>query len=291
LDRNQGKRAAMAVGIRATTAEVLVFVDSDSHPGADAVRLLVQSFADPSVGAVSGISFVRNAGENLLTQMQSARYFVSFQLLKAAESTLGAVSCCSGCFAAYRRAAVAPILVSWESQRFLGAACTYGDDRALTNGVIKTGWKTVYDSRAQAWTDAPTDYPTFFRQQLRWKKSWIREGTLLLGHIWRSRPIAFPSVLVATVAGFLSPVVMLVNLIAKPAFSGALPLIYLTGLYLVAAAYGLFYRVWRGDRGWLFAVLGTFFYLLSSIQIVWALLRLRDGSWGTRSATAAGGAA
>lgn len=283
LGHNRGKRAAMAAGIRATTGEVLVFVDSDSHPAPEAVRLLVASFADKRVGAVSGISFVRNAGVNMLTAMQSARYVISFQLLKAAESTLGAVSCCSGCFSAYRRAAVEPLLDAWERQRFLGTPCTYGDDRALTNRVIKAGWKTVYDSRACAWTDAPTTYRTFFRQQLRWKKSWAREGLILLGHIWRSRPIAFPSVLVATVAGLLSPFIMLTNMVGRPLLTGVLPMVYLTGLYLVATSYGLFHLAWRDDELWPYAIIGTFFYLVVSVQLLWAIARLRDGSWGTRT--------
>lgn len=283
LGRNQGKRAAMAAGIRATTADVLVFVDSDSHPDPDAVGLLVQAFADQRVGAVSGITFARNAHCNTLTRMQSARYFISFQLLKSAESVLGAVTCCSGCFSAYRRGAVAPLLDAWEHQRFLGAPCSYGDDRALTNRVIKAGWKTVYDSHAQAWTDVPTRYAKFFRQQLRWKKSWARESVLLLGHLWRSRPIAFPSVLIATVAGLLSPFIMIDNLFGRTLISGVLPAVYLTGLYLVAMNYGLFHRAWRDDRLWPFAILGTVFYLLASVQLVWALARLRDGSWGTRT--------
>jgi hyaluronan synthase len=283
LEHNQGKRAAMATGIRATTADVLVFVDSDSHPEPNAVGLLVQAFADQRVGAVSGISFVRNADYNTLTRMQAARYLVSFQLLKAAESTLGAVTCCSGCFSAYRRAAVTPLLDAWEHQRFLGADCTYGDDRALTNRVIKDGWRTVYDFRAHAWTDAPTRYGKFFRQQLRWKKSWARESVLMLGHIWRSRPIAFPSVLIATLAGLLSPIIMVANLFGRPLISGVLPMVYLTGLYLVAMSYGLFHRAWRDDRLWPFAILGTFFYLICSVQLVWALVWLRNGSWGTRT--------
>jgi hyaluronan synthase len=283
LGRNLGKRAAMAAGIRASTAEILVFVDSDSHPARDGVRLLVQAFADRRVGAVSGITFARNARTNTLTRMQAARYFVSFQLLKSAESVIGAVTCCSGCFSAYRRAAVDPLLDAWEHQRFLGTACSYGDDRALTNRVIETGWRSVYHSGAQAWTDVPSRYAKFFRQQLRWKKSWARESVLLLGHIWRSRPVAFPFILVATAAGLLSPIVMIANLFGRTLIAGILPVVYLTGLYLVAMCYGLFHRTWRDDRLWPYAILGTAFYLLCSVQLVWALARLRDGTWGTRN--------
>lgn len=283
LGSNQGKRAAMAAGIRATSAEILLFVDSDSMPARVALRRLVQAFGDPRVGAAAGITHVRNASTNALTKMQAARYYVSFQLLKTAESVFGAVSCCPGCFAAYRREAILPLLRAWEHQRFLGVTCTYGDDRALTNRILKAGWRSVYDSRAEAWTDAPDEYRKFFRQQLRWKKSWSREGPILLSHIWRSCPPAFPSVLVATIAGLASPFVMAWNLFAHPVLAGTFPMLYVVALYLVAAAYGLLLRSQRNDGLAIWAVIGTFFYVAFSFQIVWALLRLRDGSWGTRN--------
>jgi hyaluronan synthase len=283
LGENMGKRAAMAAGIRVTSAEILVFVDSDSMPAPGAVRKLVQGFADPRVGAISGLTYVRNAEANLLTRMQAARYYVSFQLLKSAESVLGAVTCCSGCFAAYRRAAVAPLLDRWERQRFLGVECTYGDDRALTNRVIRTGWTTRYDAQAEAWTDAPDQYPKFFRQQLRWKKSWSREGPLLLGHVWRSRTRALPSIAVQTLAGLLSPIVVLYSLI-MPVVGGQFPVIYFLGLYLVSMAYALLYRMLRNDGLWIHAFIGTFFYIAFSPQLLWAIARIRDGKWGTRDA-------
>jgi hyaluronan synthase len=284
LGSNQGKRAAMAAGIRATSAEILLFVDSDSMPAANALRRLVQAFADPRVGAAAGITHVRNATTNALTKMQAARYYVSFQLLKTAESVFGAVSCCPGCFAAYRRDAILPLLEGWEHQRFLGAACTHGDDRALTNRVLRAGWRSVYDATAEAWTDAPDQYRKFFRQQLRWKKSWSREGPILLSHIWRSRPPAFPSVLIATTAGLASPFVMTWNLFVHPFLYGLFPALYVLALYLVAAAYGLLLRSQKNNGLGTWAVIGTFFYVAFSFQILWALVRLRDGSWGTRSA-------
>lgn len=282
LGSNQGKRAAMAAGTRATSAEVLVFVDSDSMPGRHAVRKLVQGFADPRVGAVAGLTHVRNAGTNNLTRMQASRYYVSFQLLKAAESVVDAVACCSGCFSAYRRRALEPVMERWEHQRFLGVECTYGDDRALTNLLIRQGWKTIYDSQAEAWTDAPDRYRQFFRQQLRWKKSWAREGPLLMAHIWRSRPLAFPFVLINTMAGLISPGVLLYNLVWVPAGRLLVPVVYLLGLYLVSFSYGLLHRSLRDDGLAVYAFVGTFFYVAFSLQLVWAVVRLRDSSWGTR---------
>ena len=286
LGSNQGKRAAMAAGVRATSAEILIFVNSDSMPEPDGVRRLVQVFTDPRVGAASGLTMVRNADVNALTRMQQARYYVSFQLLKAAESVLGAVACNPGCFSAYRRSAVLMVLKRWEHQRFLGIECTFGDDRSLTNMILRKGWVSTYHSGAVAWTDVPEKYRKFFRQQLRWKKSWLREGPLLLTHVWRTRPLAFPAVLIQTVAGLLSPFVLVYNLGWHTISSGIPPTLYVIALYLVACAYGLLYRTRRDDGLWKWAIIGTFFYIAFSPQLIWAAIRVRDSSWGTRGGPA-----
>jgi hyaluronan synthase len=285
LGSNQGKRAAMAAGIRETQAEMLVFVDSDSMPAPSAVRKLVQGFVDPKVAAISGLTHVRNVEQNVLTRMQAARYYISFQLLKSAESVVNAVSCCSGCFAAYRREAVLPLVERWEHQHFLGVECTYGDDRALTNMILKAGWKAIYDAEAEAWTDAPDAYGKFFRQQLRWKKSWARESPILASHLWRSHPLAFPAVLIATLSGLMSPIVVLWNLAWQPLGHDLNPSFYLLCLYLMSIIYALMYRALRSDGTWLYAILATFFYISFSLQLFWAIARIRDGKWGTREQT------
>ena len=105
---NRGKRAAMAAGIRATDAEIVAFVDSDSVLEEDAVRELVQGFAEEKVGAICGHADVLNVRATWLTRMQAVRYFVAFKVVKAAESVFSAVTCCSGCFSAYRREAILP---------------------------------------------------------------------------------------------------------------------------------------------------------------------------------------
>lgn len=287
LGSNQGKRAAMAEGIRRTSADVLVFVDSDSVPAPRAIYHLVQPFAESGVAAVSGLTYVRNAHRNLLTRMQAARYYVSFQLLKTAESMVGAVTCCSGCFAAYRRDAVVPVLERWEFQTFLGAPCTHGDDRSLTNMLLRNGFKARYQALAEAWTDAPDQYGKFFRQQLRWKKSWSREGLILASHIWRTRPLAFPAVLIQTFSGYLGPCVMVFNLLIYPSITGTFPIFYLLALYMMSSAYALLYRALRGDGMWRATIAATFFYAFFAPQIYWAILRIRDGAWGTRAPAAA----
>ena len=189
FSHNRGKRAAMAEGIRRSTGRVIVFIDSDSVIEPDGLAQIVQGFLDPRVGGVVGTAEVINKTENWITRMQQVRYYVAFQVIKGSESIFGAVTCASGCFSAYRREALLAILDRWENQRFLGKPATYGDDRALTNYVLRD-WRITYQSTAKSHTLAPATLHRFLVQQARWKKSWLRESLHVSRFIWKKHPVA-----------------------------------------------------------------------------------------------------
>jgi hyaluronan synthase len=288
LGVNQGKRAAMAAGIRATDAEIVAFVDSDSVLEPDALRILVQGFADDRVGAICGHADVLNARENWLTKMQAVRYFVAFQVIKAAESIFSAVTCCSGCFSAYRREAIVPHLDWWENQSFLGKPSTFGDDRSLTNCVLR-GWKVRYESRAVSHTLVPDDLRRFMAQQLRWKRSWTRESLIVGSFIWRKHPIAAIATYVSVALPLIAPLIAVRAVIVMPFAHGMTPFVYLVGVYSMAVAYGLYYVVRRPryDSLWIYGIVFCFFYFCLLLwQTYWAILTARSSAWGTRPSTA-----
>ena len=154
FSHNRGKRAAMAEGIRHSTGEVCVFIDSDSVIEKDGLGHIMADFRDNRVGAVVGTADVLNKGHNLITKMQQVRYYVAFRVIKGSESIFGAVTCASGCFSAYRRTALLGILDAWENQKFLGRKATYGDDRALTNMILRNH-RVTFQSTAKSHTIAP----------------------------------------------------------------------------------------------------------------------------------------
>jgi hyaluronan synthase len=282
---NRGKRAAMAAGIRATRAEVIAFVDSDSVLEPDALRIIVQGFADERVGAIAGHADVLNVHESWLTKMQAVRYFVAFKVNKAAESVFNVVTCCSGCFSVYRRAAIMPRLDWWENQTFLGGRSTFGDDRSLTNCVLRT-WKVRYESRAVSHTIVPASFRTFMIQQLRWKRSWTRESLIVATFMWRKNPLASLAVYVGIALPLVAPVTAVRAVAFQPLVQGAgWPLIYIAGIYAMALAYGLYYalRHKRYDALWMWGVVFCFFYLALLLwQTYYAMLTARSSSWGTR---------
>ena len=286
--QNRGKRAAMAAGIRATEADIIAFVDSDSVLDPHAMRILVQGFHDPKVGGICGHADVLNVRENWITKMQAVRYFVAFSVNKAAESVFSTVTCCSGCFSAYRRVAIMPHLDWWENQKFLGRDSTFGDDRSLTNCVLR-GWKVRYEARAISHTIVPNNFRQFMRQQLRWKRSWTRESLILARFIWRRNPMAAGCAYIGMLLPIIAPLVAAHALLLMPAAGAGAPVLYLVGIYTMSVCYGLYYaaRRPRYDYLWIYGIAFCFFYLAFLLwQTYWAIATTRSASWGTRPSSA-----
>jgi hyaluronan synthase len=280
---NRGKRHAMAAGIAAAgDAEILIFIDSDSRVQPDAVSKMIAYFADPSVGAVAGHTDVFNKDTNLLTRMQAMQYYIAFRVYKSAEALFSSVTCCSGCFSGYRRAAVDPILRQWADQRFFGEPSTFGDDRSLTNFLLPN-WRILYAPDAQAYTNVPEKLHQFLRQQLRWKKSWLRESARAARVMWRKPPVMAAMFYLGIILPLLAPQVVFRAIIVQPHFVSQLPYWYFGGVASMAMIYGLYYRLHNREKRWYQGIVFTFFYTMVLVwQLPYALATIRDSKWGTR---------
>lgn len=279
---NRGKRYGMAEGVRRAKNEIIIFIDSDNFIDKDCVKHLVKYFSNPDVGAVSGHTDVFNGDTNLLTQMQAIRYYIAFRVYKAAESTFGNVTCCPGCCFAYRRAYLLDVIDSWLNQKFLGVICTYGDDRSLTNFIIRK-YKAVYSSEAKAHTVVPDKFSKYLKQQQRWKKSWIRETFIASFFIWKKNPLAALSFYTYIFLAFSSPIVFFRAILWYPYITHKWPIVYLSGLLLMLFLHGLYYRIEVGKRAWFLAIISFWFHTVILMwQLPWAFITLRDSRWGTR---------
>lgn len=281
--KNRGKRDGMAECIKQSTNDVVVFIDSDSFIEPSTPKELVKFFKNSRVAAVAGHAYVANADKNIVTKMQSVRYFVAFKAYKGSESVFESVTCCSGCCSAYRRDLLASLVDRWKSQKFLGTLCTYGDDRSLTNYILKAGYKAVYAEKAVSYTFVPDTFPKFMKQQLRWKKSWVRESLLAATFMWKKNPIMSLSFYLGIILPLLAPLVVFRALIWYPWVTGNFPWFYIFGLLLMSTVYGLYYNIHMNDRKWVYGSIFAVFYTLILIwQLPYAILTLRDTRWGTR---------
>ncbi len=278
-----GKRLAMAKGVWDTEAEIVVFVDSDTFLHPLALRHIVCGFEDPTLGASSGHTEVENGDQNALTRMQEIRYNVGYKLMKASESTFSAVSCCPGCLSAYRRAYLLPILEPWLNQMFLGAKATFGDDRSLTNRILRD-YRIIYNDRALCTTLVPDNWGKFMRQQVRWKKSWLRETLIAAKFIARKHPIGALSFWASAVCSVMSPFVFYRAVwlgLTDPNNSFASYILGFISVGLLQCCY----FIWRNPthRN---ALLGMYMMAIqlaiTGPQTYYALLTMRKNHWGTR---------
>ncbi|MGW6918797.1 bifunctional polysaccharide deacetylase/glycosyltransferase family 2 protein [Kitasatospora sp. NPDC054939] len=157
--QNAGKPAALNTGIAAARAELLVMVDGDTVFEPDAVRMLVQPFADPDVGAVSGNAKVANRG-GLLGRWQHIEYVVGFNLDRRLFDLAECMPTVPGAVGAFRRSAVLAVGGVGDE--------TLAEDTDLTMALCRDGWRVVYEEKARAWTEAPASLSALWRQRYRW---------------------------------------------------------------------------------------------------------------------------
>jgi hyaluronan synthase len=187
LRDNCGKRAALAVAFRKARGTVVVTLDSDSVVEPDSLLAIAGAFRDPKIGAVAGKVAVYNR-QGFIPRMLHVQFVLSFDLQRAVESTYGNVYCCPGALTAYRTSVVQNVLDDWMEQTFLGSPCTIGEDRAMTNLILESGYDTVYQRSAIVHTVVPATYFKLCKMFIRWNRSYVREELRFLTIVWK-RPL------------------------------------------------------------------------------------------------------
>ncbi len=284
---NKGKRAALHAGFRAASGEIALTIDSDSEIEPQTLREMVAPFqADERIGAVAGRVVVLNR-DNLIGSMLDVNYALTFDFGRAAQSTFRAVACCPGALSAFRLAVISPALDEWTQQRFLGRPVNHGEDQALTNLVLRSGFDTVYQRHAIVQTLVPRSYRQLSRMLLRWDRSYVVEGFSFAKFMLRRyRPDN--RLLPAThfLMGTLRMILLYVGLVGLPGLvlthPGALASVA-WGILVGATFTALYYvRSHRSPR-FLYGVVYAFYSALFLQWILpWAIVTVRDERWGTR---------
>ncbi|KAA2219104.1 MULTISPECIES: glycosyltransferase [Maribacter] len=175
--KNMGKRHALYRGFNEGTGEVFVTVDSDSIVKKDTLRNLVSPFVtNEKCGAVAGNIRVLNNEKALIPKMLDVSFVLSFEFVRSAESSLNSVLCTPGALAAYRRTAVFACLDAWINQTFMGQPSDIGEDRAMTNMILKQGYHVLFQRNAYAYTNVPEKYKGLYKMFIRWGRSNVREN-------------------------------------------------------------------------------------------------------------------
>lgn len=222
-----GKAAGLNDAIHAAHGDVVVFMDARQEIETDAVRLLVENFADSTIGCASGELMLGNLGSQE-DATGTGLYWRVEKKIRQMESLSGSVIGATGALYAVRRS----LLIDLPEGTIL-------DDLFVPMHVLRQGMRAIFDSRARAW-----DVPDQGRQWEFARKVRTLSGNYQLLQLapWlltSSNPARFEFVS-HKLMRLLVPFALVASLITSLLIPGVL---YRAALVLQVSFYGL--GVWR----------------------------------------------
>jgi cellulose synthase/poly-beta-1,6-N-acetylglucosamine synthase-like glycosyltransferase len=153
LPERVGKAAALSEACAAAGNEILVFADVRQSWAPDALPLLLENFADPAIGAVSG-DLVVESGPGVMAGV--GLYWRFEKWLRGTESQFHSMVGATGAISAVRRELFRPIPQG-----------TLLDDVYWPLQVAMQGYRVVHDRRAHAYDRLPERTGDEFRRKVR----------------------------------------------------------------------------------------------------------------------------
>ena len=258
----QGKTAALNRLVALASGEIIVFSDANSLYRRSALRLLLENFADPEVGYVTGkMVYVDRHGS--LVGTGCSAYMRYENALRERETRLGSIVGVDGGIDAVRRCLYRP----------MGADQI--PDFVLPLSVREAGYRVVYEPRAELTEESLSDESSEFRMRVRvgLRSLWaLRDkaallsgaaGALFAWQLWSHKALRY-----------FSPVPLLLAAVASLLLAPS-SLVYL-GVFAGLCAFCL--AAWAGRMGAEYSVsrLAYYFVLMNAASLV-ALWRFARG--------------
>jgi poly-beta-1,6-N-acetyl-D-glucosamine synthase len=139
---SRGKACGLNDAISLATGEMVVFTDARQTIESGAIRQLMQNFADPEVGCVSGALMLGNAESGEAAKGMGLYWRIEKEI-RELESESGSVIGATGALYAVRRELLSEVPEG-----------TILDDVYIPMQVVRQGKRVVFDERARAW-DCP----------------------------------------------------------------------------------------------------------------------------------------
>lgn len=306
LPINLGKKRAIEKAIEKANGNFYVFMDSDCNMLNDAVENFVKIFlSDNEIGAITGHGKVRNADTgNLLEKIQDVWFDGQYRIIKGMEGSFSSLTCCSGSLSAFRKEAIINHIHQWANDRFLGIEFKFATDRRLTAFILAEKnkftdekfikkkenegkgkfqqWKILYSPSVNVEIGVPRTLRSLIKQQIRWRKSFIR-SIFATGLIYWQRPLPAAIIYYLTIAlRLFRPYIILKSLILLPLTGDILSgIFYLGGAMFSGLFYGIDVRLRRpGYPRWFYRplmnVISTFIF---TWLIIYAAITIKNKTW------------
>lgn len=240
--QNKGKRHALYRGFKLGTGEIFVTIDSDSIVKPDTIRNMVSPFVvDEKCGAVAGNVRVLNNKKAIIPKMLNVSFVLSFEFMRSAESMLGSVLCTPGALSAYRSEAVFNCLEEWINQTFMGQPSDIGEDRAMTNMIMRQGYHVKFQRNAYVFTNVPEQYKGLYKMFIRWGRSNVRENIMMAKFVFKDfREGSKAGTRLLFVNQWLKLIMAYPLILAMFIFIAMHPLLFLTSTFLGILIYSSF---------------------------------------------------
>ena len=207
--QNRGKMAVLNDAMRELRGEIVAFSDATSMLAPDALRILVQSFADSRVGAASGIYRLLKQDQSQIGSQEDI-YWKYETFLKVQEARLGAFTGAHGSLFAIRRA-----LYPFPSES------TINDDFTIPMRILGRGYRVAYEPAAVAFEEAHE--MEGFSRRVRITAGNIEQSREIKRLLWPPRPFVLFCLLSHKTGRLLVPVFMLIALATNIALRGQYP--------------------------------------------------------------------
>ena len=207
LPQNLGKAAALNAGCKEARHPILVFADFRQSWAKDSLQRLVESFADPSIGAVSG-NLVVGSSPGVMAGV--GLYWRFEKWMRRNESRFHSTVGVSGSICAVRRSLYHPIPPG-----------TILDDVYWPLQVIMQGFRVLYDENAVAFDRLPERTGDEFRRKVRT----LSGNYQLLNRLPRAIAVAQPCLDPVSIPQALPPfcaLVLLFSLVSSAFLEGPL---------------------------------------------------------------------
>ncbi len=186
---HEGKAHALNAGIRASSGEIVMNIDSDVVLAFDAVRQIAEAFVrNPKLGAATGnievdwdvleardengnivldasgniVPMSLNATQRFLAKSQFLEYLASFDLGRRAQSLNNTIYTLAGACSAFRRD------VLTDDCCYTNA--TVSEDTALTFDLHKRGVRVGFVHGAKVYLEPVVDWDGLYAQRVRWAR-------------------------------------------------------------------------------------------------------------------------
>jgi cellulose synthase/poly-beta-1,6-N-acetylglucosamine synthase-like glycosyltransferase len=177
--QSRGKAAGLNDAMAAASGEIVIFTDARQKIEADAIGLLLENFADPQVGCVSGELMLGDPGSGEVSRGMGLYWKVE-KKIREMESASGSVVGATGALYAVRRS----LLVELPPETIL-------DDVYIPLHVLRQGSRVVFDPRARAWDVAELGMEREFARKVRTLSGNYQLFQLLPWVLGKANPVRF----------------------------------------------------------------------------------------------------